>query len=113
MAASLDSLLEATLAHSKVSSPQDALITAVHSSLLSAGYSLVAVGDKVNLNTQDFPLLFIIMYRILLKVARQQHSVCPAALILDSRMVGTAHKMSTRCSIVMRRLKSYVSSKLF
>ncbi|XP_064383472.1 proteasome inhibitor PI31 subunit-like [Halichondria panicea] len=42
----LDSLLEATLAHSKVSSPQDALITAVHSTLLAADYSLLAVGDQ-------------------------------------------------------------------
>ncbi len=53
----LDSLLEATLAHSKVSSPQDALITAVHSTLLAADYSLLAVGDQVNQHSR-FPLIY-------------------------------------------------------
>ncbi len=47
MADTLDSLLEATLANSGVTSPQDALLAAVHSTLLAAGYSLVAVGDQV------------------------------------------------------------------
>lgn len=47
MAESLDNILEASLASSKISSPQDALVVAVHSALLAAGYSLVAIGDQV------------------------------------------------------------------
>ena len=47
MAESLDSILEAVLANSSIGSPQDAVIAAVHSTLLSSGYSLVAIGDQV------------------------------------------------------------------
>ncbi len=47
MADTLDSVLEATLANSSIACAQDALLAAVHSTLLTAGYSLVALGDQV------------------------------------------------------------------
>lgn len=45
--ASLDSLLERALADSGASSPEDAIIVALHASLLSAGFVCVALGDEV------------------------------------------------------------------
>ena len=44
---SLDSLLERALAESDVASPRDAVLIALHSSLLSVGFVCVATGDKV------------------------------------------------------------------
>ncbi len=44
---SLDSVLERALADSNASSSQDAVIVALHSNLLSAGFVCVAVGDEV------------------------------------------------------------------
>lgn len=45
---SLDSLLEGALAGSGATSPQDAVVLALHSSLLAAGYECTAVGDEVS-----------------------------------------------------------------
>ena len=47
MAASLDSLLETALAESDAQSGQDALVVALHASLLSEGFSCTALGDEV------------------------------------------------------------------
>lgn len=44
---SLDDLLERALAHSEATSPQDAVVVALHSTLLSSGFKCVAVGDEV------------------------------------------------------------------
>ena len=44
---SLEALLEKALAHSGATSPQDALVVALHSSLISSGFFCVAVGDEV------------------------------------------------------------------
>ena len=43
----LDSLLERALADSGGTSPQESIVIALHSSLLSAGFVCVAVGDEV------------------------------------------------------------------
>ena len=45
---SLDSLLEEALAGSGATSPQDAVVVALHSTLLAAGFECIAVGDEVN-----------------------------------------------------------------
>ncbi len=45
---SLDALLEKALAKSGATSPQDALIVALHSSLLSSGFVCVSVGDEAS-----------------------------------------------------------------
>lgn len=47
MDVSLDSVLEQALANSGATSPQDAVVVALHSSLLSAGFECVATGDEV------------------------------------------------------------------
>lgn len=46
---SLDSLLEEALAGSDATSPQDAVVVALHSTLLAAGFECIAVGDEVKI----------------------------------------------------------------
>lgn len=47
MAESLDALLEKVLTASGAYSAQDAIVVALHASLLSEGFVCVAVGDQV------------------------------------------------------------------
>ena len=44
---SLDSVLERALAESGAVSPQDAILVALHATLLSTGFVCVAIGDQV------------------------------------------------------------------
>ena len=45
---SVDAILEASLSSSEVGTRYEALVVALHASLLADGFHLVAVGDEVN-----------------------------------------------------------------
>lgn len=57
LSTSLDSVLARTLTDSNASAastPQDAVMLALHASLLSAGYVCVAIGDEVSFNLKAY-----------------------------------------------------------
>ena len=48
---SLDSLLERALDGSGASSPQDAVLVALHANLLSSSFVCIAIGDEVGMRS--------------------------------------------------------------
>lgn len=95
--ASLDSLLERALADSGASSPEDAIIVALHASLLSAGFVCVALGDEVMYGSKH---LYSLNYNCChyahcrdLGMMIRGYRICQLQTILDCHLGGTEHKM--------------------
>lgn len=106
---SLDSIFEQAVASSSATSSQDAVLVALHASLLSAGFVCVSIGDEVSsLNHWYVTVHHTLTLRDLQKVLLSLKTLYPLPVSLSSPLAGTVHRMHVRYSISTNKHNSFV-----